>query len=98
VGLPSKKRGHRRGKQKAIGHGADQPQVLILGSGLFDEGVMNRWRLLKRITVCALRDYDWASIAYPGSDGSARLLRCLRCGKESHGSWFPHLPYPPGGG
>jgi hypothetical protein len=68
------------------------------GSGLFDGGVMDGWRLLQRVTVCKVRDHNWASIPYPGSDDSGRFLRCLRCGKESHGSWFPHLPFPPGGG
>jgi hypothetical protein len=51
--------------------------------------------LLKRITVCKLRDHDWASIPYPGPEASGRFLRCLRCGKESHGQFFPHLPFPP---
>ena len=54
--------------------------------------------LLKRITVCKLRDHYWASIPYPGPKAAGRFLRCLRCGKESHGSGGPQFPFAPGVG
>jgi hypothetical protein len=43
------------------------------------------WSLmLKRMTVCKIINHRWVPITYPGSEGSGRFLRCLRCGKEDH--------------
>ena len=40
--------------------------------------------IIVRMTVCKVADHKWASVPYPG-EGAGRFLRCLRCGKESHG-------------
>lgn len=45
---------------------------------------------LKRFTVCAIQDHDWATIAYqPMVSGTGYFRRCRRCGKEAHNavSW-----------
>jgi hypothetical protein len=59
---------------------------------------MNTRRNIKRITVCKLRDHDWASIPYPGTEAAGRFLRCLRCGKENHSTGGTRVPGLTGGG
>ena len=44
---------------------------------------MDSRKLILRMTVCKLADHFWASVPY--GEGTERFLRCLRCGKESHG-------------
>ena len=41
--------------------------------------------MLKRMTICKIRNHQWAKIAFqPGAqgEGAGYFLRCLRCGKE----------------
>jgi hypothetical protein len=49
-------------------------------------------RLLKRFTVCKVRNHKWAKIAYqPMEPGTGYFLRCLRCDKENHNLSAPHV-------
>jgi hypothetical protein len=53
---------------------------------------VNLRSLITRLSVCLVADHAWVKVSYPEGDGR-RFLRCLRCGKESHGDGSHLVPF-----